>query len=87
MKLKDTVFTQQLGDEHVLVAADAQDESFHGIIKSNEVAAAITECLNEDVTEADILKKLLETFDASEDQLRKDIKAVIDRYTELGLFA
>lgn len=81
MKLKKEFIVQDMGDTQVMVSTDA---SFNGIARSNKSAAFIIEQLKSDVTEDDIVKAMVEKYDAPEDVLRADVKEVIATLNSIG---
>ena len=45
MKLKTGFITHQIQDTQMMVAAGEAAENFHGLVRSNETAAFIVDCL------------------------------------------
>lgn len=85
MKLKSHIVTQEIGGQHMLVAAMEKEGDFHGIVKSNETAAFVVEALKEDVTEDEILAKLQTVYEGDEADMRADIQKVIADLSARGL--
>ena len=54
MKLKDEFITYETDGDQIMVAAGT--DSFSGLVRSNETAGFIVECLKEAVTEDDIVQ-------------------------------
>ena len=46
MRLKKDFISQKLDDQLILVPVGKSSETFHGIVKNNETAGFIVECLN-----------------------------------------
>ena len=82
MKLKDGFITHEGAGEHITVPAGGV--SFSGMIRSNKTAGFIVECLTEDVTEDDIIQKLLAKYDAPKEQIAKDVAVVLDKLRSIG---
>lgn len=82
MKLKSGFITHESADEHITVSAGGM--AFSGMIRSNKTAGFIVECLKEDVTEAQIVEKLLQTYDADRSQVEQDVKDVIGKLRQVG---
>lgn len=81
MKLKKEFIVQDMGDTQVMVSTDA---SFNGIARSNKSAAFIVSLLKNDVTEDEIVKAMVEKYDAPEDVLRADVKEVLETLKSIG---
>lgn len=82
MKLKEGFITHQSGEEHIMVSAGAA--AFNGMIRSNATAGFILECLKNPVTKEEIVEKLLAKYDASREQVTKDVEAVLQQLREIG---
>ncbi len=82
MKLKDGFITHEGAGEHITVPAGGV--SFSGMIRSNKTAGFIVECLKEDVTEDDIIQKMLAKYDAPIEQIAKDVAVVLDKLRSIG---
>ena len=50
MKLKTGFITHQVGKEQMMVAAGPAAKVFHGLVRSNETAAFIVNCLKKETT-------------------------------------
>ena len=77
MKLKDTFITHMSNGEQILVDASGK---FSGLIRNNESAAFIVECLKKETTVEEIVDQMYEEYDASKEVL---LKAVNDVFTQL----
>lgn len=84
MKLKDGFITYNTGDENLLVATGEAGKSFNGIVRNNETAAFIAELLKNEITEDEIVKRILEEYDADEKTVRKDVKKLLDIFDKEG---
>lgn len=82
MKLKDGFITHETGGEQIMVAAGS--ESFSGLVRSNETAAFIVDCLGAETTENEIARKMSEKYDAPEAVIAKDVKRIIDMLRSIG---
>ena len=82
MKLKEGFITHQSGGEHITVAAGV--EAFNGTIRSNSTAGFIVDCLKEQVTREEIVDKMLERYDASKEQITKDVERVLGQLKAIG---
>lgn len=84
MKLKDGFITHNTGDENLLVATGESGKSFNGIVRNNETAAFIAELLKNEITEDEIVNKILEEYDVDEKTARKDVKKLLDTFKREG---
>ena len=84
MKLKDGFITYNTGDENLLVATGDAGKSFNGIERNNETAALIAELLKNEITEDEIVNKILEEYDVDEKTARKDVKKLLDTFKREG---
>lgn len=84
MKLKDGFITYNTGDENLLVATGEAGKSFNGIVRNNETAAFIAELLKNEITEDEIVNKILGEYDVDEKTARKDVKKLLDTFKREG---
>lgn len=82
MRLKDGFITHESAGEHIMVPAGGV--SFSGMVRSNQTAGYIVECLKEDTTLEVIVTKLLAKYDAPKEQVEKDVTMVIDKLRSIG---
>lgn len=84
MKLKKGFVTHTLRGTQMMVAAGPAAKVFRGMVRSNETAAFIVDCLKEDVTEDEIVRRILDTYDVSEDRARNDVRTILDKLKSIG---
>ena len=84
MKLKEGFITHQIEDTQFMVAAGEAAKCFRGLIRSNETAAFIVECLKCETTEEEIVGKLLSEYDVSEETAAKDVHAILKKLQGIG---
>jgi len=82
MKLKNEFITHETNGEHITVTAG--NTSFNGIIRSNQTAGFVIDCLREDTTEEEIAKKMFDEYDAPMEVISADVKKVIDKLRSIG---
>ena len=78
MKLKENFITNVLCGQHFLV----QVGSGNTILQLNNTAAFIVECLQEDVTEAEIVNRVLEKYDISKDVAEPAVSRILAQLQE-----
>lgn len=76
MKLKKGYIVQNIDDTQFLVSSDA--ESFSGILRNNETAAFIVNCLKKETTEDEIIEAVWQTYDAPREQIKGDVREVLE---------
>ena len=84
MKLKSGFITHRVGKEQMMVAAGPAAKHFHGMVRSNETAAFIIDCLKEDTTEEAIVDAMAGRYDAPRETIARDVHAVIEELDQIG---
>lgn len=82
MKLRDGFITHESAGEHITVTAG--NTAFNGMIRSNKTAGFIVECLKSDVSKEDIVKKMLEKYDAPRERIEKDVEKILGQLQDIG---
>ena len=81
MKLKSTFITHKSGDEQLMVSVGG---GFSGMVRSNSTAADIIDLLSEETTREDILLSMLEKYDATREQVERDVDKIIASLRQIG---
>ena len=84
MKLKPGFFTTESHGRQFLLASGEAARHFQGIVRSNETAAFIVDCLKRETTEEEIVSALLETYDVTPEIAARDTRAIIDKLRGIG---
>lgn len=79
MRLKEGFITHTIQDTQMMVAAGEAAKSFHGLIRSNETAAFIVNCLKKDTTEDAIVDSLMSEYDVSREIAEQDVRDILDK--------
>lgn len=82
MKLKSCFIHHQFDGETVIVPTAGAD--FHGLIQGNKTLAAIVECLNNDVTEDEIVDSLCARFNGDRELIKADVAEAVSKLKEVG---
>jgi Coenzyme PQQ synthesis protein D (PqqD). len=83
MKLNAKFITHESLGEHYIIGTD--ETGFKGIVKSNETAAFIVECLKTDTTEEAIVDRLAEEYEvADRATVERDVAAIISKLRSIG---
>ena len=83
MKLNPKFLTHETKGEHYMISTG--DAAFKGIVKSNETAAFIVECLKTDTTEASIVDRILTEYEgADRATVSCDVSDIIGKLRSIG---
>lgn len=83
MKLDPRFLTHETKGEHYMISTS--NTSFKGIVKNNETAAFIIECLKSDITESAVVDKLLAEYkDADRKTVERDVTNTISILRSIG---
>ena len=84
MKIKEGFVIRKVMGNHVVIATGEQSKTFHGMVKLNNTAAEIWDHIANGLSEDEIVKAMLESYDIDEETLRQDVKKTIETLTEQG---
>lgn len=84
MKLHNGFITYNSGSEQIMVAAGAASEVFRGMVRSNETAAFIIDCLKEEITQAELADKLVARYDAPRELIERDLQNILYTLRKIG---
>lgn len=82
MKLKDGFITHETDGEHIMVSTG--NVKFSGLVRSNRTAAFIVDCLKSETSEAEIIEKMAEKYDAPKEIITADVKKILDTLRRIG---
>lgn len=85
MKLKIDFIVKSVADKKVAIAVDGEKIGFDGMLTLNDSGAFILDCLKEDTTVEDIVKKFLSEYDATHEQAEGTIVSFIEKLRDAGL--
>ena len=81
MKVKDSFITHMSNGEQILVDVSGE---FSGLIRNNESAARIVDCLKTETSIIEIVEQLSLEYEASNEELESAVKTVIDKLRSVG---
>ena len=85
MKLKeDYIIYDASAEEKIAIAAGSEAENFNGLLRANRTAGAILDYLKEDLTEGELVERMLERYDATEQEVQAGVQEVIAILNEVG---
>ena len=76
MKLKEDFITQDIDGTQFLVAVGG--EAFNGIVRNNETATFIVDCLKEETTLDAIVDRMCARYDAPRETIAADVAEIIN---------
>jgi len=76
MKLKEDFIIQDIDGVQFMVPVGG--EAFNGIVRSNETAAFIVDCLKEETTESAIVDAMAARYDAPRETIAADVAEIIN---------
>lgn len=76
MKLKQGFVTHEMDGEQIMVATGAAN--FAGLVRSNETAAFIVDCLKTPTTKERIVETMLKEYDAPRDRIEQDVEKILN---------
>lgn len=81
MKLKDNFITHMSNGEQILVDVSGE---FSGLIRNNESAAMIVDCLKTETSVSKIVEQLSLEYEASNEELLDAVNSVINKLRSVG---
>lgn len=83
MKLNPRFLTHETKGEHYIISTS--DTKFKGIVKNNDTAAFIVECLKTDTTESAVVDKVLGEYEGADRiTVKRDVANIIDALRSIG---
>ena len=82
MKLNKDFIYRKVGSDSVLVPVGSS--SFSGMVKGNATTGELIECLKEDMTEEQMVDRLVEKYDAPRYVIADDVAKVLAKLREIG---
>ena len=73
MKAKDGYMTRPMGDCYIVVAIDDVEDEFNGLITLNKSGLFIWEQLQQEIEYEDLLRRLVDRYDAPEQVIKNDL--------------
>jgi hypothetical protein len=82
MKLNSGFLAHNYGEQKLLVSTGAT--KFSGLVRSNDTAGFIIECLENETNEDEIVAKMQQKWDVSDEIARRDVRKVVDQLRGIG---
>ncbi len=78
MKIKSGFAKRNIAGSEIVVPVGKAATEFNGMITLNGTGSFFWDCLKDDITKEQLLNKVLETYDVTEELAKKDIDNFID---------
>lgn len=82
MKLDPDFLIHETGDEVVLIPTGGT--AFSGVVKGNKSFGSIVKLLQNEITEEQLVLKMLDIYDAEQDVIEKDVKDTVEKLRGIG---
>lgn len=79
MKIKEDFFLRKVADSYVVVPVNNMSLDFNGIINLNETGAFLFELLQNGADREELISKLLDKYEVTEQKAEKDIDLFIEK--------
>lgn len=84
MKLHNGFITYNTGAEQIMVAAGSASDVFRGMVRSNETAAFIIDCLKEEISQDALLETLCQRYEAPRELIAADLDKILASLRRIG---
>ena len=85
MNIKREFVLREIAGDLLLVPTGKTALDLNGMMTLNEVGAEIWKMLPEVKDEEEIVRRLLQEYDATAEEIRPDVSAFLDKLRELGI--
>jgi hypothetical protein len=82
MKLNSGFISHDDGDQKLLVSTGAT--KFSGLVRGNTTAGFIIGCLENETTEDEIVAKMQQKWEVSDDIARRDVRNIVSQLKGIG---
>ena len=87
MKIKDGYLLREVAGSNIVVPVGEGTMDFSGVITLNDVGAFLWKNLEEDVSEEELVQRVLEEYDTDEETARKDVAEYMTSLKGAGFIA
>lgn len=85
MKIKEDFILRKVADAYVVVPVNGMTLDFSGIINLNETGAFLFELLQNGATKEELLEKMLEKYEVSQEKASGDIDIFVKKIKEADI--
>ena len=84
MQLHKDLRLRKVKDKNFIVAVNEFCENFYGMVKLNDTAAFVFNCLKKKNSLDKIIKKVVKEYGIDENTAHKDVEAIIEQFKKAG---
>lgn len=81
MKIKDSYILSEVGDDSLIIPTDG---TFNDVVRINDTAKFIIECLREETTKENVIDELEKEYDAKRDEIEDAFDSTIEALKKIG---
>ena len=85
MKIEKEFILREIAGEHIIVPTGETVLQFNGMITVNDLGLVLWELLQNDITEDEMVEKVLEEYEIDEQTARSDIQEFIGSLVKAGI--
>lgn len=85
MKIKSDYMLRKIATEYIVVPTGQSSVNFNGIMSLNDSGALLFEALQQDTTKDSLLSLVIETYDVTMQQAKKDLECFLTTIQKNGL--
>ena len=85
MKLKSDFLLREIAGTYIVVPIGARVIDFKGMIKLNDSGKFLWDCLGEDISSEELLRRFMDEYEVDEETAKADITAFLNQSREVGL--
>ena len=78
MKIKDGFMLREVASQAMVVAVGEASKNFNGIIRLNSTGKFLWELMQNDISEQELVEKMISEYDVDEDTAKKDIDVYLE---------
>lgn len=86
MKVKEGFILRKVGSQYVVAATGKASKNFNGMMRLNESGAFAFRLLQEGVTAAELVNRIVAEYDVSEEAARADVNRFLAALKEADAF-
>lgn len=83
MKLLNIFESEEINNEKVMVSIDS--EKFNGLIRANNTASYIIDCLKKETSEIEIITNVVNKYGITQERASQGVLSILNQLRELGL--
>ncbi len=87
MRVGKEFVLREIAGDYIIIPTGKTALRFNGLITVNEVGVFLWNLLQEDITEEELLQKVLREYEVDETVAREDIQEFLDKLVQGGILA